>query len=309
MDISNLEQVINLLADMESNNPDVEKRLAESIVNTMSIPYFRMESDERIIADILGFETRKLADDIYRVEKVFDPGMEEIVPVDLLIAPQKIQKRLDIKDIPAQVKLWVLRISSSDVKLFEKKVEVNLLAEERNDICKKGMQYLKVADFTSIDESKTKINQTLILDLRLNRGGRIAEMMTAYEMIFGSKMRMFQNKKDNSLNFRADRSEPFKTVYLIVDRITCSSAEIFAGIAQEYVDAILVGTKMYGKDMICKRKQFGSFILHVPETKFYIGNRSVKEIEPDYLVDNICEYNAEEILDLCYRLDHREEQK
>ena len=40
-----------------------------------------------------------------------------------------------------------------------------------------------------------------------------------------------------------------------------------------------------------------------------IGNRSVKEIEPDYLVDNICEYNAEEILDLCYRLDHREEQK
>lgn len=76
-----------------------------------------------------------------------------------------------------------------------------------------------------------------------------------------------------------------------------------------YVDAILVGTKMYGKDMICKRKQFGSFILHVPETKFYIGNRSVKEIEPDYLVDNICEYNAEEILDLCYRLDHREEQK
>lgn len=52
MDISNLEQVINLLADMESNNPDVEKRLAESIVNTMSIPYFRMESDERIIADM-----------------------------------------------------------------------------------------------------------------------------------------------------------------------------------------------------------------------------------------------------------------
>ena len=64
MDISNLEQVINLLADMESNNPDVEKRLAESIVNTMSIPYFRMESDERIIADILGFENRKLGDDI-----------------------------------------------------------------------------------------------------------------------------------------------------------------------------------------------------------------------------------------------------
>ena len=96
---------------------------------------------------------------------------------------------------------------------------------------------------------------------------------------------------------------------IALDELRKIEESYFAENKLYYVDAILVGTKMYGKDMICKRKQFGSFILHVPETKFYIGNRSVKEIEPDYLVDNICEYNAEEILDLCYRLDHREEQK
>jgi hypothetical protein len=306
MDISSLEQLLKLIEKMESKVPGIERCLAENIINSLRVPYFRMEQDERIIADILGIETRKITDNVYLVERVFNHGMFDIVSGDFLIAPQRIKKRLDYEEIPSQVKLQVLRIKDNNALLFEKKVDMNLRIEKENHIQRKNIQYIKATDFSAIEKINPELQTTCVIDLRLNSGGRVAEMRAAYKKIFGTTMRMFENKEKGSLNFRADILKGTRKAYLIVDVTTCSSAEIFAGVGQKYAGAILVGTKMYGKDMICKRKQIGEFVVHVPETKFYINGKSVKDIVPDYRVDNIFEYSEDEILDLCCKLEYKE---
>lgn len=163
-------------------------------------------------------------------------------------------------------------------------------------------KYLKIENFSNFQSNDGFIAENLIIDLRCNSGGIIADMKAVFERIFESKIKMFQNLNTSVIDFRTVSAEKRKNVYIIADKTTCSSAEIFAGLGKIFHDAILIGTKMYGKNMICKRKVMGDIVIHVPYKEYRINGKSILDIVPDYLVDNVCEYDEEEIMNFCQEL-------
>lgn len=296
-------QTVKLLENLRCEEKDIDRELAEVVVNHVQIPYFRIESDERLLTDILGIETRKVCTNIYRVEKVINSQISYVAPGDFVIAPRKITKNFGQRDIQIKDKLYVLKVQDGTPELLKKMVEVNLRAEKRWRLDRNHWRYVKIEDFSHFEVIDVETADILVIDLRCNRGGKIIEMKSVYERIYGSKIKLFQNMKKGFIDFRSDTAIEKRKTYLIVDKTTCSSAELFAGMGQTFEGAVLVGTKMYGKNMICKRKLIDDMIVHIPEKKFLINGKSTLEIIPDYRVDNVCEYNEEEILTLCQQLD------
>lgn len=310
MEISKLNKTLKLLENLNCKEIDMDRNLAEIVINYLQIPYLRVDSNEKLLTDILGIETRKVFTNIYRVEKVINRQIDYIDAGDFVIAPRKISKSCllsegtHIKDV-----LYLIKIRDGTPAFLEKEVEVNLRANRTRCVDREHWRYIKVDNFSNFNIKNVETNRILVIDLRCNRGGKIIEMKSVYEGIYGSKLQTYQNIKKEYIDFRSIPTKDKKPTFLIIDKTTCSSAELFAGLGQAYEGAVLVGTKMYGKDVICKRKLIDDMIVHIPEKKFMINGQSPVEITPTYRVDDICEYNEEQILTLCQQLERQERER
>lgn len=302
MNNCSLDQTIELLDSLIFSRDNPDKELAEMIVNHAKIPFFRIDRAERLLIDVLGIETRKVCENIYLVEKIINPHVNYLSPGDYVIAPRKLDETFTQKDQKIEDYLYVLKINEDACKLQKEKIELNLRGKKRTSFNEGDWKYLKLENFSYFQANDGLIAENLIIDLRCNSGGIIADMKAVFERIFDSKIKMFQNLSTGVVDFRTAPAKKRKNVYIIVDKTTCSSAEIFTGLGKIFHDAILVGTKMYGKNMICKRKVIGDIVIHVPYKEYSINGKSILEIAPDYLVDNVCEYNEEEIMNFCQEL-------
>lgn len=299
MDNSKLDQIIDLLDNMVFSRENPDRELAEIIINHVKIPFFRIDRNEKLITDILGIETRKVCDNFYYVDKIINDQLDYLNPGDYIIAPKRIDEAFTKEARKVEEELYVLKITKDGCRIHKKRIKLNLRGKKRTNFCVDEWKYIKIEDFKNLKINDEYNMKNIVVDLRCNSGGFITEMKAAFEKIFDSTVNTFKIIEKGVIDFRATPAKTEKNIFIIVDKTTCSSAEIFTGLGKLFHNATLIGTNMYGKNILCKRKTIGDIVIHIPDKEYRINGKSILEVIPDYKIDNICEFSEEEILKLC----------
>ena len=111
-----------------------------------------------------------------------------------------------------------------------------------------------------------------ILDLRNNGGGFLQEAKMLTDLFIG-KGPVVQVKNTNNFISQAHQSRP--NIYyqgpllVLIDRLSASASEIFAGAIQDYGRGIVVGSRSYGKGTVQVQTPLEQGQLKLTESKFY----------------------------------------
>lgn len=112
----------------------------------------------------------------------------------------------------------------------------------------------------------------VILDLRNNGGGSLTEatMLTDLFIDAGPVVQIRETNQDIS---RRNRSR-YKAVYrgplvVMINRLSASASEIFAGAIQDYQRGLIVGTQSFGKGTVQTLTKVHEGQLKITESKFY----------------------------------------
>ncbi|WP_321493219.1 carboxy terminal-processing peptidase [uncultured Desulfobacter sp.] len=143
------------------------------------------------------------------------------------------------------------------------------------------------ADVTKLLEELKKENiDGLIIDLRDNGGGSLKEAndLTGLFLRYGPTVQI-------KTKFRVSRlyDEDPKIVYtgplmVLINRMSASASEIFAGAIKDYHRGLIVGTRSFGKGTVQELKPLGVGKLKMTSAKFYrVSGQSTqhKGVEPD----------------------------
>jgi carboxyl-terminal processing protease len=123
----------------------------------------------------------------------------------------------------------------------------------------KDVLYIEVASFNVGTASqvleqlgKTSHKKGVIIDLRGNPGGQIAEAVKTAELFISQGVLLsYQKVNSDPVVFRASRKNPDKApLVVLIDRETASAAEILAGALQDRNRAVVIGERSQGKGTV-----------------------------------------------------------
>lgn len=130
----------------------------------------------------------------------------------------------------------------------------------------------------------------LIIDLRGNGGGSLQEAATLTDLFVDPgpvvQIRDWRGNmyRDNRARTRQEYSGP---LMVLVDRLSASASEIFAGAIQDYDRGLVVGQRTFGKGTVQTVKDLPEGQLKLTESKFYrITGASTQHrgVEPDIML-------------------------
>ena len=234
--------------------------------------------------------------------------------VDLIRGPKHSVVRLEV--IPTESQL---ETQTEEIKIIRDKVKLEEQAANSSliNINRKGKDY-KVgvieiptfyADFKAMQEGDPNYKSTtrdvinllgelqeeqaldgLVIDLRGNGGGSLDEA----NQLTGLFIHRGPTVQIRSANDRVDVMEDPdpKLVYeggliVLVDRLSASASEIFAGAIQDYGRGIIIGTPTFGKGTVQSVRPLNHGQLKITQAKFYrISGASTqhKGVIPDILL-------------------------
>ncbi|WP_052481402.1 carboxy terminal-processing peptidase [Gilvimarinus agarilyticus] len=127
----------------------------------------------------------------------------------------------------------------------------------------------------------------IIVDLRNNGGGSLHEA-TALTDLFIDQGPVVQIRQTNQLisrNYRSHSKAVFRgPIVVLINRLSASASEIFAGAIQDYGRGIIVGSQSFGKGSVQSLQPLQSGQLKITESKFYRvsgGSTQHKGVVPD----------------------------
>lgn len=196
----------------------------------------------------------------------------------------------------SKVTLEVLRNNKKITKSIPRKT---IKIESVKSSVKNDIGYIQVSSFIGTSTSnefltaldKTKDSKGLILDLRGNTGGLLANAIFIANMFMDkgtivnivSRDGKVENIKAQPNSIRVD-----KPVVVLVDGASASASEILSGALKDHHRAVLVGTKTFGKGMVQRIIPLpNSTGLNLTIAKYLTPNGSdinKKGINPDYVV-------------------------
>ena len=151
-----------------------------------------------------------------------------------------------------------------------------------------------------INDLHTKKNvDGIILDLRNNGGGFLQEAKMLTDLFIG-KGPIVQVKNTNNYISKAHQSR--SSIYyrgpilVLINRLSASASEIFAGAIQDYGRGIIVGSRSYGKGTVQIQLPLEQGEIKLTESKFYrVSGESTQllGVTPDIELPSI--YNPDEI--------------
>jgi len=123
-----------------------------------------------------------------------------------------------------------------------------------------------------IAELKTEKVDGIIIDLRDNGGGSLHEVNTLIGLFIKSGPTVQVKDMTGRIYISTDKDE--QTSYngplaVLVNRISASASEIFAGAIQDYHRGIIVGTQTYGKGTVQAMLPLSSGQITLTQQKFY----------------------------------------
>lgn len=139
----------------------------------------------------------------------------------------------------------------------------------------------------------------IIIDLRENGGGSLAEA-NALTGLFIESGPTVQIRHSNS---RVERKQKFRDgsyydgpLIVLINRLSASASEIFAGAIQDYKRGLIVGSQSFGKGTVQSLQPLNHGQLKLTESKFYrISGESTQHrgVLPDIAMPDL--YDADEV--------------
>lgn len=144
----------------------------------------------------------------------------------------------------------------------------------------------------------------IILDLRNNGGGSLQEATTLTDL-FIDQGPVVQIRQSNETISRYHRSRS-KAMYrgpllVLINRLSASASEIFAGAIQDYGRGIIVGSQSFGKGTVQSLTELQEGQLKITESKFYrVSGDSTQHrgVIPDITLPNLID--SEEVGESAY---------
>ncbi|PTQ87921.1 carboxy terminal-processing peptidase [Agitococcus lubricus] len=236
--------------------------------------------------------------------------------VDLIRGPKGSTVRLQV--LPANAvdehQTKVINIVRNTIKLEDQAAQKRVMTITRNDKTYKiGVIKLPTfyADFAAMQagdpnyRSTTRdvlmlINQLkeekvdgLVLDLRNNGGGSLSEANSLVGLFIDSGPTVQVKTASNEVEVYSDSDGAVAydgPLVVMVNRLSASAAEIFAGAIQDYGRGLVVGSTTFGKGTVQSLRDLNHGQIKLTEAKFYrISGASTqhKGVEADVLFPNI----------------------
>jgi carboxyl-terminal processing protease len=139
----------------------------------------------------------------------------------------------------------------------------------------------------------------VLLDLRDNGGGSLREAneLTSLFIEYGPSVQIRHSSEQVWRDGKRRKSTFYEgPMGVIVNRLSASASEIFAGAIQDYGRGLIIGTQSFGKGTVQTLKPLAEGQLKITESKFYrISGDSTQHrgVEPDVTLPVI--YNPDEL--------------
>ncbi|TNF33854.1 MAG: hypothetical protein EP312_08040 [Gammaproteobacteria bacterium] len=148
----------------------------------------------------------------------------------------------------------------------------------------------------------------LIIDLRNNGGGDLHEVIDLTGLFIDSGP-VVQIRNSDEYVLREGKSSLFRKndfvykgpVVVLVNRLSASASEIFAGALQDYGRAVIVGSRTFGKGTVQTLTSLGDGQLKFTVSKFYRisgGSTQHRGVEPDITLPSM--YDESEVGESSY---------
>jgi len=215
--------------------------------------------------------------------------------VNLIRGPKNTVVKLEVTDSDnaANAETRIIKINRGKVKLEDQAAQKAVLdLSDGNSIYKIGVIHLPAfyIDFEAynnrdpsyksstkdvarlLDELKQENVDGVILDLRNNGGGSLHEATMLTDLFIDQGPVVQIRSPDNTIN-RHNRSRS-KARYrgplvVMVNRLSASASEIFAGAIQDYNRGLIVGSQSFGKGTVQSVTPLLEGKLKITESKFY----------------------------------------
>ncbi|MDO3383911.1 carboxy terminal-processing peptidase [Gilvimarinus algae] len=112
----------------------------------------------------------------------------------------------------------------------------------------------------------------IIVDLRNNGGGSLHEATSLTDLFIdqGPVVQIRQTNQLISRNYRSHSKAVFRgPIVVLINRLSASASEIFAGAIQDYGRGIIVGSQSFGKGSVQSLQPLKYGQLKITESKFY----------------------------------------
>ncbi|WP_106478452.1 carboxy terminal-processing peptidase [Phytohalomonas tamaricis] len=150
-----------------------------------------------------------------------------------------------------------------------------------------------------IEDLKQQNVQGIVLDLRSNGGGALQEANSMIGLFIdrGPTVQVRDARGRINLYGDTDRGTAYDgPLAVLVDRLSASASEIFAGAIQDYGRGLILGSQTFGKGTVQTLSDLSHGELKMTRAKFYrISGESTQEkgVEPDIAYPNL--FDPEEI--------------
>lgn len=209
-------------------------------------------------------------EDGYYIDEVSEENSAYFTNIELPIKFISINER-EIKDLTTEELLsFISTTSKADfvlannqkVSLVKKEISLKTVASSNlND----DISYIKIATFSDntyeqlLAEIKIINANNLIIDLRNNTGGLLTSVKSVASLFSDEKEIIFKTKrKDEVTDYNTTGEGKEYNIVVLINERTASAAEVLATYLKEMQNAILVGTKSYGKGTVQETKQLKS---------------------------------------------------
>ncbi len=126
--------------------------------------------------------------------------------------------------------------------------------------------------FHLLSELVTDNVDGIIIDLRDNGGGSLQEATTLTDLFIdqGPVVQIRQTNQLISRNYRSRSPAAYRgPIVILINRLSASASEIFAGAIQDYGRGIIVGSQTFGKGSVQTLQPLKEGQLKITESKFY----------------------------------------
>ncbi|TVP60351.1 MAG: tail-specific protease [Halomonadaceae bacterium] len=227
------------------------------------------------------------------MENVIGMRLDEVV--DRIRGPKESHVRLEV--IPAssasEVNTREIVIVRDEVKLEEQAAQKKMLQLDRGDdqytvgVIELPTFYadMKAAqagksDYTSttrdvrklIEEMKSEGMEGLVIDLRNNGGGALMEANSLVGLFVEAGPTVQVRSSDGRVQVYQDQDSSVAwdgPVVVLVNRLSASASEIFAGAMQDYGRAVVMGSQTFGKGTVQGIRGLNHGQLKITQSKFY----------------------------------------
>jgi carboxyl-terminal processing protease len=204
-------------------------------------------------------------------------------------------------DEGTKVTISISRDGEPKVLDFSLSREIIHLNPIESKVLEDGIGYIRINDFNentksnmdkTMDEFKTKGVKGIILDVRNNPGGLLDQAVEAADLFLdGGDVVKLVTRQGEVTTYKAKSGAYAGPVVMLVNGGSASASEILAGAMQDHGRATLVGTTTFGKAMVQRPVDLGSFGGFKITIGKYItpAGKDINEkgIEPDVVIDSL----------------------